>query len=326
MNRTPSAGRNHHADRDGPVWSLAVHGGAGDLRGEALGAERERAILAALAEVLAAASGILAAGGKSLDAVEEAVRRLEDAPLFNAGKGAVLNARGEHELDASIMDGSTCAAGAAAGLRRVRNPVMLARCIMERSPHVFLQGEGAEEFASAHGIELVDPAYFRTEASLRALERVRAESRDRAGERRSPAEPETVGAVALDIHGHLAAATSTGGITNKLPGRVSDSAIIGAGTYASDESCAVSCTGQGEYFIRATAARDVAASLEHGGESLRAAAEAVLSARVAKLGGRGGLIAVDRQGAVACPFTTDTMYRGCLTSAAGPLVAIYKTE
>ncbi|HEX5420502.1 MAG TPA: isoaspartyl peptidase/L-asparaginase, partial [Gammaproteobacteria bacterium] len=300
---------------------------AGDLHGRELGAERE--IRRALSDVLTASARILVDGGSSLDAVEDAVRRLEDSPLFNAGKGAVLNARGEHELDASIMDGGTCAAGAVAGLRHIKNPVALARRVMEASPHVFLQGQGAEEFARGAGFELVDPSYFRTEASLEALERVRAARRAAASAERTErrqAEPETVGAVALDIHGHLAAATSTGGITNKLPGRVSDSAVIGAGTYASDESCAVSCTGQGEYFIRATAARDVAALIEQGGKSLAEAAEAVLSGRVAKLGGRGGLIAVDKRGCIAWPFNTDTMYRGCVSSAAGPAVAIYRGE
>ncbi len=315
---------------DGAAWALAVHGGAGDLgRGE-IDAARDRALRQTLDEVLRAAAAILERGGTSLDAVEDAVRRLEDSPLFNAGRGAVFNAAGEHELDASIMDGEACRAGAVAGLRHVRNPVCLARRIMDASPHVFLEGPGAEAFARGqHGIELVEADYFSVEERRRALERVRSNAagpgRD-ASSGRTRTEPGTVGAVALDRRGHLAAATSTGGITNKLPGRVSDSALIGAGTYARDGLCAVSCTGQGEYFIRATAARDVAARLEHGGADLRSAASGVLHERVGGLGGRGGLIAVDARGRVACPFNTDTMYRAFVTAAAAAVVAIYADE
>lgn len=305
-------------------WSLAVHGGAGDLGGHEIDAAQERALREALDQTLAAGRQLLAAGGSSLDAVEACVRLLEDCPLFNAGRGSVFNARGEHELDASIMDGASAAAGAVAGLRRVRNPVVLARCVMERSPHVFLQGAGAEEFARTQGLVLVPPDYFSTEERRRAFERLRGGI---AGSG-APADdaPGTVGAVALDVHGRLAAATSTGGITNKLPGRVSDSAVIGAGTYAADGACAVSCTGQGEYFIRATAARDVAALLEYGGRALREAAETVLRDRVARLGGRGGLIAVDRHGAIVCPFNTDTMYRAFATAATPAVVAIRRHE
>lgn len=317
---------------DEPEWAIAVHGGAGDMGRPELDAGREREIRAALEEALIAGARILERGGASLDAVEEAVRRLEDSPHFNAGKGSVFNSRGEHELDASIMDGLGGNAGAVAGLTRVRNPVMLARRVMERSPHVFLVGQGAVEFARAEGFALVEPSYFSTEERRRSLERARREAKAAlaagrgAGAADAAQEPETVGAVALDRQGHLAAATSTGGITNKLPGRVSDSAVIGAGTYASDASCAVSCTGQGEFFMRATAARDVAARLEYAGEDLRAAAEFVLRERVAALGGRGGLIAVDRRARVVCPFNTDTMYRAFLTEASAPCVAIYLEE
>lgn len=329
-----------HAEK---LWALAIHGGAGDVGPEGLPVERERAIRAALAEILAAGARILAEGGTSLDAVEESVRLLEDSPLFNAGKGSVLNARGEHELDAAIMDGRTLAAGAVAGLTRIKNPVVLARRVMTRSPHVFLVGEGAMEFAKGQGVAFVEPEYFSTPERRRALER--AKLRRHAREQRQ--EQETVGAVALDVEGHLAAATSTGGLTNKLPGRVSDSAIIGAGTFASDASCAVSCTGQGDLFIRATAARDIAARLELGAADprsaaadprsaaadprstaadLRTAAEAVLRDRVAALGGRGGLIAVDRTGRVVCPFNTDTMYRAYAAAGADAVVAIRRDE
>jgi beta-aspartyl-peptidase (threonine type) len=314
---------------DAADWAIAVHGGAGDMGRPELEAGREREIRAGLEDALIAGARILERGGASLDAVEEAVRRLEDAPHFNAGKGSVFNSGGEHELDASIMDGLSGNAGAVAGVTCVRNPVMLARRVMERSPHVFLVGRGAVEFARAQGFALVEPSYFSTEERRRSLERAQREAkavlgggRDAGGGTNAAQGPETVGAVALDRHGHLAAATSTGGITNKLPGRVSDSAVIGAGTYASDASCAVSCTGQGEFFMRATAARDVAARLEYAGADLRAAAEFVLRERVAALGGRGGLIAVDRHGRVVCPFNTDTMYRAFLTDTSTPCVAI----
>ncbi len=314
----------------GAPWALAVHGGAGDRGRSEIDAAHERALREVLAAVLRAAAALLEAGGTSLDAVEAAVRRLEDSPLFNAGRGAVFNAAGEHELDAAIMDGASRRAGAVAGLRHIRNPVSLARRVMDASPHVFLNGRGAEAFARVQpGIEFVDPEYFSTEERRGALERARAAAGRRGsgpGARAARAEPETVGAVALDRNGHLAAATSTGGLTNKLPGRVSDSAVIGAGTYASDGVCAVSCTGQGEYFIRATAARDVAARLEYAGADLRSAAAGVLRERVGGLGGRGGLIAVDARGIIACPFNTDTMYRAFVTAAAEPVVAVYADE
>jgi beta-aspartyl-peptidase (threonine type) len=323
-------------------WAIAIHGGAGDTGPEGLSAAREQAIRAALADILSTGMRILAEGGTSLDAVEECVRLLEDSPLFNAGKGAVFNARGEHELDAAIMDGRTLAAGAVAGLTRIKNPIMLARRVMTRSPHVFLSGEGAMEFAKSQGVAFVDAEYFSTEDRRRALEQVQAQARS-AGACRNPAaerlrpacsppagpppaEQETVGAVALDVDGHLAAATSTGGLTNKLPGRVSDSALIGAGTFASDASCAVSCTGQGEFFIRATAARDVAAQLEYAGADLRTAAETVLRERIGARGGRGGLIAVDRGGRIVCPFNTDTMYRAYAAADIEPLTAIGRGE
>jgi beta-aspartyl-peptidase (threonine type) len=320
-------------------WAIAIHGGAGDTGPEGLPPSREQAIRAALAAILGAGARILAEGGTSLDAVEESVRLLEDSPLFNAGKGSVLNARGEHELDAAVMDGRTLAAGAVTGLKRIKNPVVLARRVMVRSPHVFLAGEGAMEFATSQGVAVVEPEYFTTDERRRALERARAQAKaqtqTRSAASRQPAsssvppppiEQETVGAVALDIDGHLAAATSTGGLTNKLPGRVSDSALIGAGTFASDASCAVSCTGQGEFFIRATAARDIAALIEYAGADVRAAAHRVLRERIEAYGGRGGLIAVDRSGRIVCPFNTDTMYRAYTGAGAESVIAIGKDE
>jgi beta-aspartyl-peptidase (threonine type) len=300
---------------------LAVHGGAGEVRRRGLTARGEQAICAALTSALEAGARILDNGGTSLDAVEDAVRRLEDSPLFNAGKGAVFNARGEHELEASIMDGRTLEAGAVAAVRGIKNPVTLARWVMERSPHVFLQGQGAVAFATSHGMELVDPEYFWTQARWTAL--LEARSRAASDSSASP-ERSTVGAVAYDRQRNLAAATSTGGMTNKLEGRVGDSSIIGAGTYASNSSSAVSCTGHGEYFIRATAARDVCAIMEYAGRDVRTAVETVIRLRVAELGGDGGIMAVDNAGTVVFVFNTEAMFRGCVTQATSPRVAIYR--
>lgn len=301
------------------VWALAIHGGAGAGDQEAGAEALVREIRQALAAVLDAGARLLSAGGTALDAVEDAVARLEDSPLFNAGKGSVLNERGEFELDASIMDGRTLRAGAVAGLETVKNPVRAARLVLERSPHVFLAGAGAEAFAAREGAELVTPAYFETERRRAAFEAAKRGAKDRRG---PPEGLGTVGAVALDVHGHLAAATSTGGLTNKAVGRIGDSAIIGAGTFASDASCAVSCTGHGESFVRATAARDVAALMEYSKLDVEAAARKVIHERVAGLGGEGGLIAVDAQGRVAFAFNTALMLRGMVTHGSPRKVGI----
>ena len=305
-----SARRPRSASRS---WSLAIHGGAGDPPRGAGAREAEQARRTVLGEVLAAGARSLAAGAASVDVVEEAVRALEDSPLFNAGKGAVFNARGEHELEASIMDGRTLAAGAVANLRGIKNPVTLARWVMERTPHVYLEGDGAIVFAREQGMALVAPDYFWTEESSSALE----SSPRGANDQRSTQVDGTVGAVALDARGDLAAATSTGGTARKLPGRVGDSSVIGAGTYASNASCAVSCTGLGEYFIRAAAARDICALVEYAGLAVHEAASRVLR-KIARLGGRGGAIVVDRRGGVACPFNAGLMYRGVVTHS-GPI-------
>jgi beta-aspartyl-peptidase (threonine type) len=303
-------------------WALAVHGGAGTVPEAGLDADEEAAVRAALTAALQAGARALAAGAASLDVVEQAVCALEDSPLFNAGKGAVFNARGEHELEASIMDGRTLKAGAVANLRGIRNPVTLARWVMERTPHVYLAGEGAIAFAQSEGMELIAPDYFWTEQSWGALKRERL----RAGRERRSLEHGTVGAVALDSQGNLAAATSTGGITNKLAGRVGDSSVIGAGTYASNESCAVSCTGQGEYFMRAAAARDICALVEYGKRSARAAAAMVIREKIARLGGHGGVIVVDRRGGVFSVFNTGVMYFGKVTHDTRAVTAIHAHE
>jgi beta-aspartyl-peptidase (threonine type) len=252
-----------------------------------------------LERALEAGAAILARGGASLDAVCAAVVELEDSPLFNAGRGAVYNAEGRHELDAGVMDGATLRAGAVAAVSRIRNPVLAARAVMEKSRHVLLVGRGAEHFAVRHRLKMERAAYFGTRSRLMALKR------------KLEGHHGTVGAVARDRAGNLAAATSTGGYTGKLPGRVGDSPIVGAGVYADNASCAVSGTGLGEAFIRAVLAHDVAARMRYGGESLAAAARKAL-ATVARLGGDGGLIAVDRRGRVVMPFNSEGMYRAAI--------------
>lgn len=306
------------------IWALAIHGGAGAGRRGADAAAFAAEVRAALADVLDGGARLLSAAGAALDAVEDAVVRLEDSPLFNAGRGAVLNERGEAELDASIMDGASLRAGAVAGLRTVKNPIRLARLVLERSRHVFVAGDGAEAFAERHGVERVEPAYFVTERRQRELEDARRSGRPGTGPT-AGSETGTVGAVALDVHGNLAAATSTGGLTNKAVGRVGDSAVIGAGTFASNASCAVSCTGYGEMFIRATAAREVAALMEYVGLDVEAAADRVIHERVARLGGEGGLIAVDRRGHIAFAFNTDVMLRGAVARGEAPHVALSRS-
>ena len=298
---------NPHAPRRPPL--LLVHGGAGVIRAT-LTPAIEAEVKADLARALEAGHAILVAGGSSLDAVEAAVVVLEDSPHFNAGHGAVFTHEGINELDASIMDGPTRRAGAVAGVRHVRNPVGLARAVMERSDHVLLIGEGAEAFARHVGSPFVDAGYFRTETRWQQLqEAIAKEAAGRQSEQGRAIHYGTVGAVALDSHGHLAAATSTGGMTNKRWGRVGDSPLIGAGTWA-DDRVAVSATGWGEYFIRAAVAHDIAARMAYGGSTLADAAAAVIDGEIPRLGGDGGLIAVDAQGHVSLAFNTDGMYRG----------------
>ena len=283
---------------------ICIHGGAGTVSRARMTARREREYRAGLTAALRAGYAVLDRGGTSLDAVVAAVIVLEDSPLFNAGRGAVFNAAGRHELDAAAMDGASGKAGAVAAVRRVKNPVLAARAVMERTAHVLLAGSAADRFARAAGLAMVPPGYFSTTARAVALARARAHSAASAADRHG-----TVGAVALDRSGNLAAATSTGGYTNKLPGRIGDSPLVGAGTYAENASCAVSTTGSGEHFIRAVSAYDVAARMRYLHEPLADAARHSL-ARVVALGGEGGLIAVDRAGNVATPFVSEGMYRG----------------
>jgi L-asparaginase / beta-aspartyl-peptidase len=310
-------------------FALAVHGGAGTIDRNSMTPEKERTYREGLDRALHAGYDILEKGGSSLDAVETAVRVLEDDPRFNAGKGAVFTEAGTNELDASIMDGKTLKAGAVAGLKHVKNPISLARMVMEKSPHVMMDGGGAEAFAKQNGVELVDQKYFFTEERWNALQKLKDEKKragGAGGNKLIISEQDrhgTVGAVARDQSGNLAAATSTGGTTNKLPGRIGDSPIIGAGTYANNATCAVSATGDGEYFIRATVAHDVSALVEYRAISLGEAAQQVLD-KVGKLEGTGGMIAVDGKGNITQPFNTSGMYRGSIDESGKTDIAIYR--
>jgi len=314
---------------EGKKIRLVVHGGAGTIERSKMTPEREREYRSGLERALAAGYDILKKGGSSLDATEAAVRVLEDDPHFNAGKGAVFTSAGTNEMDAAIMDGKTLNAGAVASLKHIKNPINLARLVMEKSGHVMMDGEGAEAFARQNGIELVDQKYFFTQERWDALQKIKAAEKHRtsaAGKRILITDQDrhgTVGAVALDKDGNLAAATSTGGTTNKRPGRVGDSPVVGAGTYANNATCAVSATGDGEYFIRATVGRDVSALMEYRGISLKQAAQTALD-KVAKLGGTGGLIAIDREGNVALPFNTEGMYRGYIDPNGKVVTEIYR--
>ena len=337
---------------------LVIHGGAGTVARSQLDAPREQRYRDALQRILGAGQALLASGASALDIVTEAVRQLEDCPLFNAGRGAVYTADGTHELDACVMDGATLGAGAVAGVRRLRNPVLAARAVMAASGHVLMVGDGAERFALAHGAQAAPPDWFatperfaqwqyaqrfeaaplldhdaaaalaRAAAALKVAADVDgADADETAG---APLDERskfgTVGAVALDVHGHLAAATSTGGLTNKRPGRVGDSPIVGAGCYANDRTVAVSCTGAGENFLRGVAAYDVSALLEYAGLSLAEASRRVVFERLPPIGGSGGLIAVDARGEIALPFNTSGMYRGWVRAEQAPRVAIYRDD
>jgi beta-aspartyl-peptidase (threonine type) len=303
-------------------WSLAIHGGAGVIERGDLSAAKEAAYRAGLDAALAAGSKVLDGGGTSLDAVEAAIRVLEDNPLFNAGKGAVFTAEGRNELDASIMDGATRRAGAVAGVTRTRNPISLARAVMEKSPHVMLAREGADQFSVEQNLPQVDAEYFRTEERWRQLLQWR---RDRAAELDRTHTRGTVGAVALDVNGHVAAGTSTGGMTGKRWGRIGDSPVLGAGTYAADGVCAVSATGSGEYFIRSSAARQLCDRIAWRADAVQDAARATI-VDIGNLGGDGGLIAIDGAGRVAFAMNTSGMYRGWASSAQPARTAIYSNE
>ncbi|MBB4597533.1 isoaspartyl peptidase/L-asparaginase family protein [Xanthomonas arboricola] len=317
----------------GPVLAatpmLVIHGGAG-VEKSSLSSEEQAQAREAMQRALRAGHTVLQGGGSAVDAVAATISVLEDAPQFNAGRGAVFTHDGKNELDAAIMDGATGKAGAIAGVHTVRNPIQLARSVMDHSKHVMLVSDGAEQFAREQGVTLVDPSYFRTDKRWQQLQKAR---KAEAGDRQAQAELDletakhfgTVGALALDRAGHLAAGTSTGGMTNKRYGRVGDAPIIGAGTYANSQ-CAVSGTGWGEFYIRAVAAYDICARMKYAGQSLQQAADTVIDQEIPKAGGDGGAIALDAQGNAAFPFNTEGMYRGWIGADGTPHVAIFKDE
>lgn len=316
-----------------PNFGIVIHGGAGTILKKNMTPELEAAYTAVLEEAVNTGHKILENGGSSLDAVEKTITILEDSPLFNAGKGAVFTHEGKNELDASVMDGKTLKAGAVAGVTTVKNPITLARAVMERSEHVMLSGKGAEFFASQNGIEQVDPSYFHTENRMKALQNAKEQEKTELDHNNTTAfyDPAikndkfgTVGCAALDKNGNLAAGTSTGGMTNKRWGRIGDSPVIGAGTYANNATCAVSSTGWGEFFIRGVVAYDIAALMEYKGLSLGEAARKVIQEKLTALGGTGGIIAIDKEGNVAMEFNTPGMYRAAKNKDGELTIKFYK--
>jgi len=301
-------------------WAIALHGGAGNIIPEDYSKEQQAAYTHELNNALEIGKSILANGGTSLDAVEQVIRHLEDCPLFNAGKGAVFTHDGKNELDAAIMDGNGLHAGAIAGIRDIKNPISTARLVMEKSEHVFMVGKGASKFAASQGAEMVDSTYFFTEKSWNSLQKALEK------ENQMDKKMGTVGCVALDKSGNLAAGTSTGGMTNKKYGRVGDVPIIGAGTYANNNTCAVSATGHGEYFIRFTVSHDISALMEYKGLSLADAANLVVNVKLVKAGGKGGIIAVDKYGNLMLTMNTPGMFRAFANSMGKQGVAIFKEK
>jgi L-asparaginase / beta-aspartyl-peptidase len=307
---------------------IVIHGGAGTIRKDLMTADQEKAYQAKLQEALNTGMAVLKKGGSSLDAVETAIKILEDSPLFNAGKGAVFTNEGKNELDAAIMEGKTLKAGSVASVMTVKNPIAAARAVMEKSEHVMMIGRGAEQFAKEQGLEIVDNSYFYTEDRFQQLKKAKEKE-----EKKTPGSGKTdkttdekygtVGCVALDTYGNLAAGTSTGGMTNKKYNRVGDAPIIGCGTYADNNTCAVSATGWGEYFIRSVVAHDIAALVAYKKMSVQKAGITVLK-KVADLGGDGGVIILDRKGNIAMPFNSEGMYRGYLKADGETQILIYK--
>ncbi len=310
LSEHPAAAQNK------PDYVLVIHGGAGTILKENMTPEREKAYREKLHEALLTGEQVLKSGGSSLDAVTQTILVMENSPLFNAGKGAVFTAEGMNEMDASIMDGKSLKAGAVASVRHIKNPILGARAVMEHTPHVLIIGEGAEEVTAKYGVELVDTSYFFTQKRWDSYRKVKKkmEEQEKHG---------TVGAVALDMHGNLAAATSTGGMTYKMKGRVGDSPIIGAGTYADNNTCAVSATGHGEYFMRYVVTYDITALMKYQGLSLDEAANEVIMHKLKDVGGDGGIIAVDKDGNISMTFNTPGMFRGYVTSGGTEEILIY---
>ncbi len=313
-------------------FTLVIHGGAGTILKKNMTPEKELAYTESLNKALQTGAKILANGGTALEAVEATVKVLEDNPLFNAGKGAVFTNAGKNEMDAAIMDGATLKAGSVAGVTTIKNPVHAARLVMNNSEHVMLVGKGAEQFAAKQGCTVVDTTYFFTEDRWKALQKAKADEANKIKQEGAFLKQKenhdekygTVGAVAVDSYGNLAAATSTGGMTNKRYNRVGDAPIIGAGTYADNNTCAISCTGWGEFFIRLVMAKSIADMMEYGKFTLKDAANEMVMKKLPALGGDGGLIAVDKNGNIAMPFCTEGMYRGFIKSTGEKVVKIFK--
>lgn len=308
-------------------YALAIHGGAGTILKENLTPSLEQAYRNILTAALVTGEKILQKGGTSLDAIEQSILLMEDSPLFNAGKGSVYTNEGTHELDAAIMDGKTLNAGAVGGAKKIKNPIAAARVVLEQSEHILLIGEGADQFAALSGLKLVENSYFGTEKRRNALLKIQqSENKNQVALDHNDHKYGTVGAVALDKHGNLAAGTSTGGMTNKKFGRIGDSPIIGAGLYADNQTCAVSSTGHGEYFIRLAIAHAISARMECSNCSLKDATEFVIMKKLERIGGKGGVIAIDSFGNISMPFNTKGMYRGWMLANGQPNVMIYKDE
>ena len=310
-----ASGQAISASKQKQEWAIVIHGGAGGMTKENLTPELDKEYRASLVEAISKGKKILAEGGSALDAVEQTIRTMEDNPLFNAGKGAVFTHEGRNELDAAIMDGSNLAAGAVAGVTDIKNPITAARRVMTNSPHVMLAGAGASQFAKEQGLEIVPPSYFYTEKRFNELQEILKKEKNG-----------TVGCCALDKNGNLAAGTSTGGMANKRYNRIGDSPIIGAGTYANNNTCAVSGTGHGEYFIRWTVAHDISALMEYKGLTLREASELVVNDKLVKAGGSGGVVCMDKYGNISMPFNSSGMFRGFATSDGKEGIFIYKDE
>ena len=309
-------------------FGIAVHGGAGTILRTSMTAQKEKEYMGALEEAILAGEQILLRGGHSLDAVEAAVKKMEDHPLFNAGKGSVFTHDGTNEMDACIMEGKDLKAGAVAGVQHIKNPVSLARAVMEKSEHVLLVGEGAMQFAISMNIDIEKDEYFFVQHRYNQLKQAKESNQTILDHTVDSPDTEkkfgTVGAVALDVQGNIAAATSTGGMTNKRWGRVGDSPIVGAGTYANNKTCGISCTGHGEYFLRAVVAYDISCLIEYKGASLKEACQIVVNNKLVEFGGEGGLIAIDAYGNIEMPFNSEGMYRG-MKKSNGPLyIDIYK--
>lgn len=342
--KTAVAGVKQLQSPQNPKIGFMIHGGAGVIKKGSLTPEKEKEYKAKLEEAVLAGYKALQDGKTSLDAVETAIKMLEDSPLFNAGKGAVFTADGKNELDAAVMDGKNLMAGAVAGLHHVKNPISLARAVMEKSPHVMMIGDGAEKFAKEIGIEIVDEKYFWTQERWDSLQKILKEEKEKPKAKDEKKEPTsfydvekmtetqrlpenkfgTVGAVALDKNGNLAAGTSTGGMTNKKYGRVGDVPIIGAGTYANNDTCAVSATGWGEFFIRLGVARDISSLMEYRALPVQQAADLVIKQKLQQAGGDGGVIVIDKFGNMAVSFNSEGMYRAYIDSEGKPVVEIYK--